>query len=49
MSLIPQFVPPGASTFGVTLLLTAVDVVELAVWHWFLLDPRQALTLPPTE
>ncbi|QNS09042.1 LysE family translocator [Streptomyces xanthii] len=36
MSLIPQFVPPGAGLFGTTLLLTAVDVVELALWYWML-------------
>ncbi|MEU6749855.1 LysE family transporter [Spirillospora sp. NPDC046719] len=34
MSLIPQFVPHGAPAFGTTVLFTAIDVVELAVWYW---------------
>ncbi|MEU9125337.1 LysE family translocator [Streptomyces sp. NPDC048506] len=34
MSLIPQFLPEGAPVFGSTLLLTAIDVVELAIWYW---------------
>lgn len=34
MSLIPQFIPHGAPVFSTTLLLTAIDVVELAVWFW---------------
>ncbi|MWA06534.1 LysE family transporter [Actinomadura sp. LD22] len=34
MSLIPQFMPHGAPAFGTTLLFTAIDVAELAVWYW---------------
>ncbi|MDL4822071.1 LysE family translocator [Actinomadura opuntiae] len=34
MSLIPQFVPHGAPVFGTTMLLTAIDLAELAVWYW---------------
>ncbi|MCX4669875.1 LysE family translocator [Streptomyces sp. NBC_01381] len=34
MSLIPQFIPAGAPVFRTTLLLTAVDLVELALWYW---------------
>lgn len=34
MSLIPQFIPHGAPVFSTTLLLTAIDVIELAVWFW---------------
>jgi threonine/homoserine/homoserine lactone efflux protein len=34
MSLVPQFMPHGAPVFGTTLLFTAIDVAELAVWYW---------------
>jgi threonine/homoserine/homoserine lactone efflux protein len=34
MSLIPQFMPHGAPVFGTTVLFTAIDVAELAVWYW---------------
>ncbi|MEV8016353.1 LysE family translocator [Streptomyces sp. NPDC086554] len=34
MSLIPQFIPAGAPVFSTTLLFTAVDLVELALWYW---------------
>ena len=34
MSLIPQFIPHGAPTFSTTLLFTAVDIAELAIWFW---------------
>ncbi|QKG27469.1 LysE family translocator [Actinomadura verrucosospora] len=34
MSLIPQFMPHGAPAFGTTVLFTAIDVAELAVWYW---------------
>ena len=34
MSLVPQFMPHDAPTFGTTMLFTAIDVVELALWYW---------------
>jgi threonine/homoserine/homoserine lactone efflux protein len=34
MSLIPQLLPHGAPAFGTTVLFTAIDVAELAVWYW---------------
>jgi threonine/homoserine/homoserine lactone efflux protein len=34
MSLLPQFLPHGAPVFGTTMLLTAVDVTELAIWFY---------------
>ncbi|GGU70246.1 threonine transporter RhtB [Streptomyces albospinus] len=43
MSLIPQFIPHGASVFGSTLLLTAVDVAELALWYWVVSHAASAL------
>lgn len=43
MSLIPQFVPQGAHMFGATLLFTAIDVIELAAWYWFLSRAAAAL------
>ncbi|MFE2937144.1 LysE family translocator [Streptomyces sp. NPDC059278] len=43
MSLIPQFVPPGAPMFSTTLLFTAIDVIELAVWYWLLSHAASAL------
>ncbi|WP_433174757.1 LysE family translocator [Actinoallomurus sp. CA-150999] len=44
MSLIPQFIPHGAPTFGTTLLLSAVDMVELAVWYWVVSGAAHALS-----
>lgn len=43
MSLIPQFVPPGAPMFSTTLLFTAIDVIELAAWYWLLSHAASAL------
>ncbi|QHC23988.1 LysE family translocator [Streptomyces sp. GS7] len=43
MSLIPQFIPHGAPVFGSTLLLTAVDVAELALWYWVVSTAASAL------
>ncbi|WP_382464880.1 LysE family translocator [Streptomyces noursei] len=43
MSLIPQFVPHGAPVFRTTLLLTAVDVLELALWYWIVTTTAAAL------
>ncbi|UKY47700.1 LysE family translocator [Streptomyces inhibens] len=33
MSLIPQFIPHGTPVFSTTLLLTAIDVIELSIWY----------------
>lgn len=33
MSLVPQFIPRGAPVFAVALLLTFIDLAELAVWY----------------
>ncbi|QKV92950.1 LysE family translocator [Streptomyces sp. NA02950] len=43
MSLIPQFTPHGESVFTMTLLLTAIDIVELAVWYWVVSGAASAL------
>ncbi len=43
MSLIPQFIPHGAEVFSTTLLLTAIDVVELAIWFAVLSRAASAL------
>ncbi|GHJ35320.1 LysE family translocator [Streptomyces sp. TS71-3] len=34
MSLVPQFIPGATSVFGGTMLLTGIDVAELALWYW---------------
>jgi threonine/homoserine/homoserine lactone efflux protein len=44
MSLIPQFIPYGAPTFSTTLLFTAVDIVELAVWYLVISSAAHALS-----
>ncbi|WP_245790512.1 LysE family translocator [Streptomyces monashensis] len=44
MSLIPQFVPPDAPAFGATLLFTAIDTAELALWYWLLTRAASALS-----
>ncbi|GAB3965088.1 LysE family translocator [Actinoallomurus acanthiterrae] len=44
MSLIPQFIPHGAPTFGTTLLFSAVDMAELAVWYWVVSGAAHALS-----
>ncbi|WP_433469096.1 LysE family translocator [Spirillospora sp. CA-128828] len=43
MSLVPQFMPHGAPVFGTTVLFTAIDVVELAVWYWIVSGAAAAL------
>ncbi|MET9079671.1 LysE family transporter [Streptomyces sp. NPDC004232] len=43
LSLIPQFVPRHAPVFGATLLFTAIDAAELAVWYWLLTRAASAL------
>lgn len=43
MSLIPQFIPEGAPVFGTTLLLTTIDLVELALWYWIVSYAASAL------
>ena len=43
MSLIPQFIPAGAPVFSTTLLLTAIDLVELALWYWIVSYAASAL------
>ncbi|MGG7569124.1 LysE family translocator [Streptomyces sirii] len=43
MSLIPQFIPHGAAVFSTTLLLTAIDVLELAIWFAVLSRAASAL------
>ncbi len=43
MSLLPQFVPDGAHVFGTVLLLTTIDVVELALWYWVVSGAAAAL------
>ncbi|MFF9784740.1 LysE family translocator [Streptomyces nigrescens] len=44
MSLIPQFIPHGAPVFGTTLLLTAIDVIELALWYWVVSSAASVLS-----
>lgn len=44
MSLIPQFIPRGAPTFGTTLLFAAVDIAELAIWFWVVSGTAYALS-----
>ncbi|MFF2809783.1 LysE family translocator [Streptomyces sp. NPDC058000] len=43
MSLIPQFLPHDTPAFGATLLLTAIDVLELALWYWVVTTAAAAL------
>lgn len=43
MSLVPQFMPQGAPVFGTTVLFTAIDVVELAVWFWLVSGAAAAM------
>ncbi|MEU8822370.1 LysE family translocator [Streptomyces sp. NPDC048636] len=43
MSLIPQFTPDGESVFTMTLLLTAIGMVELAIWYWVVSGAAAAL------
>ncbi|MGW1373544.1 LysE family translocator [Streptomyces sp. NPDC002446] len=43
LSLIPQFIPKGTPVFGATILLTAIDIAELAIWYWLI--SRVASTL----
>lgn len=43
MSLIPQFIPHGEPVFGATMLLTAIDAAELAVWYWAVSGAAAAL------
>ncbi|MFI0482692.1 LysE family translocator [Actinomadura sp. 9N215] len=43
MSLIPQFIPPGAPLWSTTLLFTGIDLVELALWYWFVSGAAAAL------
>lgn len=33
MSLVPQFIPRGAPVFAMAMLLTFIDLTELAVWY----------------
>ncbi|WP_055548538.1 LysE family translocator [Streptomyces sp. NBRC 110028] len=44
MSLIPQFTPHGASVFTSTLVFTAIDIVELALWYWVVSGAASALS-----
>ncbi|RNF86628.1 LysE family translocator [Streptomyces botrytidirepellens] len=44
MSLIPQFTPDGASVFTATLVFTAIDIVELALWYWVVSGAASALS-----
>lgn len=44
MSLIPQFTPDGASVFTSTLVFTAIDIVELALWYWVVSGAASALS-----
>ncbi|MGI5202194.1 LysE family translocator [Spirillospora sp. CA-108201] len=43
MSLVPQFMPHGAPVFGTTVLFTAIDVAELAVWFWLVSGAAAAM------
>ncbi|MGH4031547.1 LysE family translocator [Actinomycetota bacterium Odt1-20B] len=43
MSLIPQFIPRGEPVFGATMLLTVIDVAELALWYWVVSGAAAAL------
>jgi threonine/homoserine/homoserine lactone efflux protein len=44
MSLVPQFIPHGQPVFGATILLTAIDVVELSIWYWVVSGAAAALS-----
>lgn len=43
MSLIPQFIPEGATPWSTTLLFTGIDLVELALWYWLVSGAAAAL------
>jgi threonine/homoserine/homoserine lactone efflux protein len=43
MSLVPQFMPQGAPVFGTTVLFTAIDLIELAIWFWLVSGAAAAL------
>ena len=43
ISLIPQFIPHGSPVFGSTMLFTAVDVAESALWYWVVSGAAAAL------
>jgi threonine/homoserine/homoserine lactone efflux protein len=43
MSLVPQFIPAGASVFGTSMLLTAIDIGELVLWFLVLSAAASAL------
>jgi threonine/homoserine/homoserine lactone efflux protein len=43
MSLLPQFIPPGAPVFGTAMLLTLIDVAELLIWFCVLSAAASAL------
>jgi threonine/homoserine/homoserine lactone efflux protein len=45
MSLLPQFIPQGAPTFGMAMLLTLVDITELLIWFCILSAAASALSL----
>ncbi|GLY92233.1 LysE family translocator [Actinoallomurus iriomotensis] len=43
MSLVPQFMPRYAPVFGTTMLFSAIDVAELAIWYWVVSGAAAAL------
>ncbi|TDD71519.1 LysE family translocator [Actinomadura rubrisoli] len=43
MSLLPQFMPDDAPVFGTTMLFTAIDLIELALWYWLVSGAASAL------
>jgi threonine/homoserine/homoserine lactone efflux protein len=43
MSLLPQFIPPGAPVFRTSMLLTLIDVTELLIWFCVLSAAASAL------
>jgi threonine/homoserine/homoserine lactone efflux protein len=44
MSLLPQFIPHGAPVFGMSMLLTLIDVTELLIWFCVLSATASALS-----
>lgn len=44
MSLVPQFMPHDAPVFGTTMLFSAIDVAELAIWYWVISRTAAALS-----
>ena len=43
LSLLPQFIPPGAPVFATAMLLTLIDVAELLIWFCVVSTAASAL------